>query len=323
MTPRKQTEEIINQAKLTSDQRQKLKKPLLLGNVVISELKESKMKTSKSKIDAVHNIASGKVTKKYRCAKLLGKRTGLCRHKLGRDKSKEHQIEKRLRMSKVKRYKSDVEQFMKREDNSRAQPGKNDAKRLKKGEKIQTHVLTDYLTNLYSKFKSENPDIKIYFTPFCRSRPKYILTAAFSSRSSCLCTKHQNAALTVEALRKIGLDISVNPERAVNQIPGDETIKEAVGESVAFGRLTRVEVEEKGRKKCVTKIVEMQLESEKFIEHVKKQFEEFDGHVSRVRTQYEHQSAKGKSAWPRNNITVRFRRKLLLQITGRSTECLF
>lgn len=48
-----------------------------------------------------------------------------------------------------------------------------------------------------------------------------------------------------------------------------------------------LEVEEKGRKKCVTKIVELQLESEKFIEHVKKQFEEFDGHVSRVRTQYE------------------------------------
>ena len=47
---------------------------------------------------------------------------------------------------------------MKREDNSHTQLGKNDYKSVKKGQKVQVQILTDYLHNLYQKYRSENPD---------------------------------------------------------------------------------------------------------------------------------------------------------------------
>ncbi|XP_053389868.1 uncharacterized protein LOC128552829 [Mercenaria mercenaria] len=235
----------------------------------------------------IHGVISGKCMKKYKCSTLLSKVTGLCRHRLNKNQSKRHQIEKSARVSTVKTHQGKVEAFMKREDNSRTQPGKQDAQRLKKGVKVQTHVLTDYLTNLYNKFKSENPNLKISFTSFCRSRPKYILTAAFSSRSSCLCTKHQNASLTIKALRREGFDISMNPEKGMGQVPSSEIMKSKLGESVALSQWTRIEVEEKGKKKYVTKIVESQMSADKFVSHVKDQMSEFDAHVNRVRIQYE------------------------------------
>ena len=36
-----------------------------------------------------------------------------------------------------------------------------DAKKIDKGEKVQSFVLTDYLSNLYRKFISENLEVKI------------------------------------------------------------------------------------------------------------------------------------------------------------------
>ena len=287
MTPNKQTEKIMTDANLSTAQKKVVKRSLLLSNVLVSEIKATKRETPRSKMKAVHNVISGKVMKKYKCSTYLSKVTGLCRHGLNKSESKLHQIRKSARMSVVKIHQTKVTAFMTREDNSRTQPGKQDAKRLKKGEKVQTHVLTDYLTNLYNKFKSENPNLKISFTSFCRSRPKYILTAAFSSRSSCLCTKHQNAALTIKALRREGFNISVNPEKGMEQIPSSELMKDKLGVSVVLGQWTRVEVEEKGKRKHVTKIVESLMQSDKFISHVENQMFEFDAHVNRVRIQYE------------------------------------
>jgi hypothetical protein len=50
---------------------------------------------------------------------------------------------------------------------------------------------------------------------FYRSRPKYILTTSFISRWTCLCTKHQNVALTAKSLKKVGIVADANPERMV------------------------------------------------------------------------------------------------------------
>ena len=79
---------------------------------------------------AVHSVISGRIKKKYKCSTFLSKATGLCRHRLNKSKSKIHQIKKSARVSIVKSHQSKVETFMKREDNSRTQPGKQDAKRL-------------------------------------------------------------------------------------------------------------------------------------------------------------------------------------------------
>lgn len=91
-------------------------------------------------------------------------------------------------------YEKDVHDFLKRDDNSRCMPGKAD---VKKSENIkrQTRILTDYLANLYMKFIAECPIIKLSRATFCCMRPIHILTTTFISRSTCLCTKHQNMFL--------------------------------------------------------------------------------------------------------------------------------
>lgn len=64
---------------------------------------------------------------------------------------------------------------MKRDDVSVGMPGKSDCKKVNAGnksEKLQTRVLTDYLSNLYEKFISENADIKVSKAVFFRLRPK-------------------------------------------------------------------------------------------------------------------------------------------------------
>lgn len=81
----------------------------------MSEVKEAKAETSKGKIDAIHNI-----TRKNTDAQSHWlKGNGPCRHKRGRNKYNIQQIEKKTRRSKFERFKSEVEKFMKREDNSR------------------------------------------------------------------------------------------------------------------------------------------------------------------------------------------------------------
>jgi hypothetical protein len=106
--------------------------------------------------------------------------------------------------------------FLEREDNCRLQPGKNDS--VKCGEeRIQTRVLTDYLDNLYLKYRSEYPEIAISLSTFRRARPKYILPTTFLSRNTCLCTKHQNFVFKLKMMKKEGIKVSVNPEEYVRQ----------------------------------------------------------------------------------------------------------
>jgi hypothetical protein len=72
---------------------------------------------------------------------------------------------------------ADIEQFLKRSDNSTTFPGKRDTKTVLKEVK-QKHVLNDYMMNLYEKYKFENPGIKMSRT--CQL--KY-LTEVISSES--------------------------------------------------------------------------------------------------------------------------------------------
>ena len=286
-TPRKFTDFQMEDANLSAAQKEKIKKQLLLGNAVISEIKSAKEKTPKGNMKALHRVVSGKIVKKYRCTSLLATRTGFCRHKLGQAENKNHQVQKSLRNSIVKRHQGVSEEFLKREDNSKFQPGKADEKKINKTEKKQTYILTDYLSNLYNKFKSENPTLKISFTSFCRSRPKYILLTAFSSRSACLCTKHQNAVLSLKVLKREGIDIPSKPEKALEKIPSTDSLKEILPDTVGWNQWTRVEVEEKGKKMSVTRIVESKVEKGAFITRFEKQMEEFDAHAKRVTKQYE------------------------------------
>jgi len=303
MTPRKETELAMKKANLSSSQKHAIRKSLLLSNVLCKEIRSAKEKSNLTDRKLVHQIVAGQVLRKYKCMNMLSLKTGLCRHRIAQTKIKSLQREGLKRRRTIRNNKDKVEAFLKREDNSKMQPGKADCKKSQTGEKTQIHVLTDYLPNLYEKFKAENPDTKISLTSFKRCRPKYILTTSFSSRHSCLCTKHQNVALTLKTLRKNGIQITAQPDKAVENLPSIETLKESLEETVSTSQWTRVEVEEKGKKKSTTRIVESKVPKEKFIEDFEKQMEDFKGHRSRVQTQYQ-QIRELKDKIARNEIIV-------------------
>ncbi|WAR19996.1 hypothetical protein MAR_001834 [Mya arenaria] len=105
------------------------------------------------------------------------------------------------------------ERVAKKEDNSRTQPGKSEAKKVEhQEEKQQTKVLTDYLKNLHDKYNAEYPENTMSLSTFSRLRPTNVLIASFISRNTCQCIHHQNMALKVQSLRKAGVRISENPE---------------------------------------------------------------------------------------------------------------
>lgn len=63
-------------------------------------------------------------------------------------------------------------------------------------------LILSNLKELYSDFKNENPDIKIGFSKFCTSRPKWcVLAGASCTHSVCVCTIHQNVILLLHSAK--------------------------------------------------------------------------------------------------------------------------
>jgi uncharacterized protein (DUF3084 family) len=58
LTPKKETENIMKEANLTKNQRNKIRKQLLLGNVLVREIREAKKNTPASKKSSLHRIIS-------------------------------------------------------------------------------------------------------------------------------------------------------------------------------------------------------------------------------------------------------------------------
>ncbi|WAR31895.1 hypothetical protein MAR_034437 [Mya arenaria] len=201
-TPRSKTKQILKNAGLSKHQSAKVRKQLLLANVVQAQIENRRLGIKRMELDYVRGLKGGKILSKY---------------KLGSEVSKltvENTIYRNRRQREVERYRAHVLEFLMRDDNSRCNPGKQDKLKIN-GETRQTRILTDYLKNLHLKFLSENPEVKLSLASFCRLRPAHIKLTKFISRSCCFCTKHQTFALCTQALRKCGIDVPLNPEKCI------------------------------------------------------------------------------------------------------------
>lgn len=118
---------------------------------------------------------------------------------------------------------------LEREDNSTTLPGKKYFKKSD-GKIKQKRILTDYLHNLHEKFLLENPALKVSQSVFYKMKPEHILYANFSSRKTCLCTKHQNVALKIRCLRKYGIQAPTNPDVFIKEFKDNQTVLEAIEE---------------------------------------------------------------------------------------------
>ena len=149
------------------------------------------------------------ISSKYRCSKAISELLGVGMkkvRKLGQPrKSKKNEMTREA-----------VKNFLEREDNSSILTGKKDTK-TENTDKKQKHVLSDYMKNLFQKFRFENPETKISKSLFYSMRPPHTVLANFASRRTCLCSRHQNLALKLRALISLGGRCSKNPDESVKK----------------------------------------------------------------------------------------------------------
>lgn len=277
-TPRSKTDKMMKEHGLDGRARN-VRKQLLMSNVIIDEVNK-KMKDKKAgKKKIVYGQVVGNLLKKYRCISKLSKATGLHRNVISRAIKRGVDFTKQRRLRTLAKYREGIIMFLEREDNSRSQPGKQDSVKCESG-RLQTRVLTDYLDNLYLKYKSEKPEIAVSLSTFKRARPKYILPTTFLSRNTCLCTKHQNFVFKLKMLKKEGIEVSTNPEEYVRKNVAVDTSKLP---EVTFSLWKRVQLEN-GKKKM--KIVQETMKSVDFSKIWEKEENEFKEHVFKIKTQY-------------------------------------
>lgn len=284
-TPRSMTERDLSQ--LDQDSAKKIRKQLLMSNAILAEVNEAR-KDNRKKSSFLHKTIAGHIVKKYRCLSRLSRSTGLSRRTLSKARDKSFTTKREVRSRVVAHYTEAVHAFLIRDDNSRNMPGKADKVKMQDGSVAQKRVLTDYLSNLHAKFVSENPTALISLASFKRIRPAFVLPTAFISRSSCLCTKHQNAALLLKAVKPF-IDVSKNPEDFIKAERPIEEMEVELPDEVSFSEWKRVPVavDDKGEKvKMITKIVENKQAKKDFINHFQKQFDLFSDHVQRMKQQY-------------------------------------
>ena len=94
------------------------------------------------------------------------------RNKVGKVETKCISFLKQKRVREVRRYRDAVVTFMERDDNSRMLPGKADKVKTGVHESTQTRVLTDYLSNLHTKFLSENPNCETFVSFLSENQTK-------------------------------------------------------------------------------------------------------------------------------------------------------
>ena len=301
-SPRTETKQLLSESNIPQSKISKVRKRLLLGSVMLKQVQTQRRGLKRSHLGSLRGLIGGKILQKYRLVSTLSSNTGLGRNKLA--KAREGiSIEKIRRSREVQKHRNSVLNFLLRDDNSRANPGKTD-KRKYCGKVIQTKTLTDYLKNLHQKYLSENPETKISLASFCRIRPSYIRPTAFISRSSCLCTRHQNMALCLQALKRsaVGVTLPSNPEEFVSDETKIQEVLANVPNEIKIGQWKRVPIEEKGKKKVITKI-ESKMKPDEFISLLDHGIPEFPSHVFRVKRQY-NEIQNLKKALPKNAVIV-------------------
>lgn len=203
-----------------------------------------------------------------------------------------------------------VVDFYARDDNSTCLPGKRDYVKVKT-EKRQKRVNTDFIRNLYLKFKTEN-NLRISYSAFKKLRPQNVLPVSYMSRQTCLCKQHQNTALLLRAAKRFVADFNTVPDHFIKTY-SETTVKEKLTEYlpddkvITFSTWERVTVSiGQGDKKRddvkKVKLVEKCLTKSEFIYKFIDEMDDFGKHAFRVRAQF-IASKSLKEKLPRGHIT--------------------
>ena len=261
LTPRSKANKELRDFGLSPRKHVNLKRRLLEFHVLKEEVKLTK---------AIRQSGM-KTARKYKCLRAFGKMLGTSRRSFGEKRNSGSSSRRKFLQEKV-------QAFLEREDNCVTMPGKKDQK-----DKQQKRILTDYLHNLYSKFRLENPETKISRSTFSKMRPKYILLVNFCNRNTCLCSRHQNIALKIKAIQEV--TGTKNPDDFIAKNTDDE-VQEKL-QNIDKSNVTFIEWKREGdngklRWKQVQTVVTIENFTKMFMQDVM----DFREHVNRVKNQY-------------------------------------
>ena len=283
-TPRSKSFKILRDAGLSPNKVPKLRQKLLYAECISEEIKRA-AKSKSNKNQKIVRIVSGKVIKKYKLKKQLADETGLDRRKMNSE-TKDANVKRRKRNELISQAISrDIRKFLEREDNSRILPGKADNVKVGR-KKEQKRVLNDYMYNLHAKFSAEHT-YKISHATFCRKKPKEFAHVNFTSRSVCLCQKHQNFALKLRCLKGYNLISITSPDKFMEHYKTESELKSMLA---AFPHTT-LKYQEWKRKKMKDgkermRVTDLELPKAEFIAMMTETYKEFAKHIYNVKQQY-------------------------------------
>ena len=191
-------------------------KRLTFTESVVADLRRSSKKTFQSLLYGRH-ITHG------RFKAMLGRELKFARNQRSENKNGSNRSKKRSQLAETR--KRSVVEFLSREDNSTCLPGKRDCIKVH-GRKLQKHVLRDSMEILHTKYLTENPGENVSFSTFCSWRPRQVLLVQYRNRRVCLCSKHQNIDLRLEAMQRHGT-YPKTPDLLIKEMPNTDVVDEA------------------------------------------------------------------------------------------------
>lgn len=264
-----------------------IRKQLVFAQAVSDKVKWATQK-GPQKSNTWHRLTARVVSvtgilKKNCCLRLVNKLTGISRDLLSKVNGKLSHSSRRHLSEKSKQLTDAIIAFLERGDKSRIMPGKDDFVNCN-GEKVQKRYLNDYIHNLHTKFRAENPNIRVGKKRLAQRRLKYIIPTLLSLCRTCLCQHHQNMSLKLRAFKALDVQVSTSPDVFIGNYKDENAVQELVDKlqaHVNFSHWKRVDVD--GKK---TKILVVDMEKQKFGELFRKEVESFRRHAKRVQIQY-------------------------------------
>ncbi len=264
-------------------------KELIDYNALSSQIKDNiQNQTEMSTKQVCRRIVSGRIVKRYNSMSSIAKKISMSRNTIAKHAKCKLPMKpiKQVKLSfAAAQLKQEVIDFYLRDDNSKMMPGKADYVKVD-GAKVQKKVLTDYVYNIHAKFRAENPHTYISLSGFYKYRPGHVCLTKFCDRRTCLCQRHQNVALKLECLKKMGINVcSLSPDSFAEQTD-DDALEELLDAITCDTVKLHKWVQRTDGTETRTVLVEVTMSTTDFKTEVIKDIAEFRGHVLRIKIQY-------------------------------------
>ncbi|KAJ8728914.1 hypothetical protein PYW07_006610 [Mythimna separata] len=229
-TPFSKTERFLEEVpNIPTPEKEKVKKAIF-ENYVLKESLSSQFSKAKSRSerDVLKNVINNDIVKKYKLKTNFGYS---CLGLKGRLRKQKRALE----IQKIKRIK-EIQDFLRRDDNSRTTAGKRETKTFHK-DKRQIRYLQSSLEKLHKKYMEEGGLAS--YTTFTRYKPFYILDPKVTQRNTCACVKHANLTFLAQKLKILGVLETDDLEKLVSAIVCDKLNKKCMyGECQSCGNKT-------------------------------------------------------------------------------------